>query len=138
MTGPDATPGPGVDVHYTGGSASLDDARRTVAELVASAGGSHESVERARLLVSELTTNALQAAPDQSYELAASVDRDVLVVEVRNRGDVEDLPAQEHWKLDDVLAVRGRGLSIVRALAQRVSVKAVEGGWLAVTATLQL
>ncbi len=138
MTGSDATGASGLDITYAGGSASLNDARGAVAGLVAAVGAGSETVERARLLVSELTSNAVQAAPDEPYQLTASVDQDVLVVEVRNRGDVEDLPAEGRWKLEDVLAARGRGLSIVEALADRVTVSAIDGGWLAVTATLHL
>ncbi len=138
MSGPAANGPLCIESTYEGGSASLNTARAAVADLVASAGADPESVERARLLVSELITNAVEASPGEPYELDATVERALLTVEVRNRARSRDLPPENQWHPDDVLAARGRGLSIVKALADQVSVRELDGGWLAVTATLPL
>jgi anti-sigma regulatory factor (Ser/Thr protein kinase) len=87
------------------------DARAFLAAVACPQHVSHDSVQTAALLVSELVTNALRhAGPPLSLTVGCA--RSWLVVEV-NDGSLE-LPAQQS---PDELAEGGRGLPLISALA---------------------
>ena len=82
------------------------------------------------VIVSELCTNAVQAASGApgGVALRAWDDADTLVLEVEDDGGgfVDDLPDEGH--LPDVESPRGRGLFLVRALADSIDVIPGESG----------
>lgn len=125
-----------LDEMFDGSTATLNRARLTVADCLSSHGIAEADVERAALVVSELTTNAVEASQDP-YRVEVIVEPEQVLIRVANRASVDDLPPPEAWGPDSVLAPRGRGLAIVEALSDAVRYGEAEDGWLEVTATLR-
>lgn len=88
-------------------------ARRRVVELFAGELGRRE-LEHARLLTSELVTNAVMHGRG-AIELSAALDEDRLFVEVTDHGE----GFERSMRKRDFDAVGGNGLNIVDALASR-------------------
>ncbi len=86
------------------------------------------------LIVSELTSNAVEATRG-TYELALRSTDAFWRVSVSNDAEQGAVPEHARWAPDDVLAERGRGLSIVDALANDVTVSEVDGT-VTITATV--
>lgn len=119
MPEPSAT----LDRHYEGQAATLRAARRDVLSWLDERGADEAAKQRAVLIVSELATNALQVSPGQTYTVQVSfVDDDHAAISVRNHTNGGLPPAREHWKLTDASSLRGRGLAIVKSLAEDVTV----------------
>ncbi|MFE4962322.1 ATP-binding protein [Streptomyces sp. NPDC056660] len=93
-------------------------------------------VDDAALIVSELSTNALlhtsSGGECGSFHLALAVAPQVIALSVTDDGGGGSAPKVEHQGQD---AEHGRGLGMVSALAQRVVVQGVNGGY-TVTAEL--
>ena len=71
---------------YEGDLATLRAARRDVVEWLTHRGADQETKDRAALIVSELTSNAIQTAPGSTYNLqVAQVDQQCAAISVRNR-----------------------------------------------------
>lgn len=125
-----------LDQSFAGSSDSLNEARVLVATALEQLGVDLDTIERARLIVSELTTNAVEASPGQPFHVRALVEPRAIALTVRNHASEDALPPRDEWGPDDVLAARGRGLAIVKALADEVELVEDETGWLEVTARL--
>jgi anti-sigma regulatory factor (Ser/Thr protein kinase) len=114
---------------YEGDLTTLRTARRDVVDWLADQGADEDSRDRAALIVSELTSNAIQAAPGAMYKLqVARVDDRCAVISVHNRPTGGLPPSRDRWRAPtDVplreLTVRGRGLAIVDSLSEEVTVE---------------
>jgi len=95
--------------------------------------------ERAELVVSELASNAVQAAPGAPYRVRVGIDSDEsVIVELTSDGsDGGMLPPRAMWGPSSVLAETGRGLLIVDQLSDSVRVQQPSAGQIVVTATLR-
>jgi len=123
---------------YQGETATLRTARRDVVDFLLECGANGQTVEQASLIVSELASNAIQAAPGIPYELHLRiVDLNAVSLSIKNRTNGAVPPAQPSWRPTDDLAVSGRGLSIVDSLSDEVAVE-VDGDEVTVTAWFQL
>lgn len=122
---------------YAGSTTSLNAARNDVAELLQRENVDHESIERAKLVVGELTSNAVRAAPGRRYRLEAELlDETTLVVAVRNVAKGSSIPPRDQWRAVEHLAPQGRGLAIVDAIADSVTVVEPADGLVEVSARL--
>lgn len=119
---------------YRAASATIASARADAATWAAASGAEHDVVDQLMLIVSELATNAVEAG-GESYTLWLDASPDRWTVSVINDAAVEALPPRSDWGPSEVLAERGRGLSIVDALSSRVIVDEADGR-LRVTAQL--
>lgn len=105
-------------------------ARRSIAGYLVERGIDASTIERVTLAVSELCTNAVEAAhgESQSFRVEAEVSE---LGEVRclvaNTASLRDLPAPDRWGPSDPMAPRGRGLAIVRNVADDLIVAALDG-----------
>lgn len=106
-------------------------------------------IERLRLIVSELCTNAVEAAPGEWFRVDISIDDEVdvdgssadrsgrVTCTVTNPDAAEGRYVLEFEATPDPLAERGRGLLIVGGLANRARAVSSEGK-MVVTAELDL
>ncbi|MBK5334118.1 MAG: ATP-binding protein [Ilumatobacteraceae bacterium] len=114
---------------YEGELATLRAARRDVVEWLTELGADDETKGRAALVVSELTSNAIQSAPGRTYNLqVARLDDGSAAISVRNHPIGSRPPARELWRPPPEsplrkLLPRGRGLAIVDALSEDVTVE---------------
>lgn len=109
---------------YPGWTSSLADVRRDTAHWLAAQGASAELISRAELIVSELATNAVEAAPGDPFSLGlrSRDDGGGFVLTVANGTDGATLPSRDTWRITDPLTAQGRGLAIVASLADGVEV----------------
>jgi anti-sigma regulatory factor (Ser/Thr protein kinase) len=129
--------------HYKGDLATLRAARRDVVDWLAEQGADEATKERAALIVSELTSNAIQSSPGLAYKLqVARVADDVAEISVRNQPAGGLPPAREYWRpvgemsLKE-LSLRGRGLAIVDSLSEEVTIDQ-QGDEVIVTARVRI
>jgi len=105
---------------YDGDTGSLNVARVALARWLVSVDGA-AFVDDAQLVLSELASNAIEAAPGEPYAVDASLQIGMLEITVHNQ-DSGSLPARNDWSPAAVLADRGRGLLIVERLCDEVIV----------------
>ena len=123
---------------YAGNSHTLRDVRNDVAAALRSSIVDPDVEERARLVVSELATNAIQASPGQRYGLVVRIGSDrSVVVRITSFGERHTLPSREAWGPETATAVRGRGLLIVGTLSDEVEIDQPASDIVVVTATLR-
>jgi anti-sigma regulatory factor (Ser/Thr protein kinase) len=124
MTATPRDPLGALDRSYQGGTASLRDARQDVVGWLGTFGADEATQERAALVVSELASNAIQASPSSAYRLRATrTAADTVTISIRNTSEATSPPDRDLWRPADVLASRGRGLSIVDSLSDDVTVE---------------
>lgn len=129
--------GQGIGFAYEGTTASVGSARLDLDAWLADRFMPEKLRQRAELVVSELVSNAVQAS-DRTVTVNVAVCDDRLHIAVTNEGDPNALPAREQWRPSEVLAVRGRGLAIVEALAEKVTVSSPSDGSVTVAAALRV
>ncbi len=123
------------DRDYPGEPGSLRSSRRDVVRVLGEHGVSVELCDTAALVVSELASNAIEAAPGRDYKLRVGVSRDGKVeVSVRNHSRAE-FP-ESAGSLPPPWAPRGRGLAIVEALSADFGVDRLDGDQVVVTVRL--
>ncbi len=76
----------------------------------------------AQLIASELVTNAIEHGTGGSVTMAVQRGDDAVAVTVESVGPAPNVGAVSEWRLADVDEITGRGLGIVRAVADDVSV----------------
>jgi anti-sigma regulatory factor (Ser/Thr protein kinase) len=109
---------------YEGEPSSLRSARADISAWLRARGGDDDTVERAVLIASELATNAVHATPGMPYSVVLrSIGSDHVELTISNSRIEAVLPPRTSWAPQDVLAPQGRGLSIVAALSEDVSVQ---------------
>ena len=117
-----------MDREYAGEFHTLRSARRDVVDWLNDVGADRETTERASLIASELATNAIQVAPGVPYQLRArAMTRNTAAIAIRSRSAGAVPPPRGSWRPVDDLAIRGRGLSIVGALSDEVTVETDDG-----------
>ena len=104
-------------------SGNISVARRFVRSWVSSLRASADVVDDLALLASELVTNAIHHGDNGEVELTIDHDGSMVYMRVTSRGNVERLAPPSAWKVAGVDAVAGRGLGIVKALADSVEVR---------------
>src|SRR5581483_7089341 len=109
-----------VDVALPAGDLAAGHGRRAVERALGARPLAEDVVDAARLIVSELVTNAIRyGRPDVAGpRLRLLAGESAVRVEVRNRGRAFALPTERAALLDE----SGRGLEVVRHLAQAVGV----------------
>ncbi len=127
---------------FAGRTGTLESARSLVADFVAEQGASTESSEIARLIVSELATNAVEFAPDTDYAVAAerTGEAEQILITVRSMGEPSDVPGHGRFPADTEgrIATRHRGLAIVHAVSESVSTSANDDGTIDITVVLAI
>lgn len=76
------------------------------------------------LMASELVTNAVEHGADHPIQMTVSAAQDQVVLSVTSHGNATEVGPGSAWSVADVTSITGRGLGIVRALADTVDV-----GW---------
>lgn len=95
-------------------------ARRFVRRELASA--SSDLSGDMQLIVSELVSNAIEHGASEQVAVELSVSKTKVLLSVESHGFVDQLPPLEQWALARADEVSGRGLGIVRDLADSVQV----------------
>jgi anti-sigma regulatory factor (Ser/Thr protein kinase) len=121
-------PQPVLQREYDGDLVTLRAARAAVIDWLAGLGADDDTRERAALIVSELSSNAIQAAPGRTYSLQVRLDDGCATISVRNSPTGSRPPARESWRPEPAtqlrnLLPRGRGLAIVDSLSEDVTVE---------------
>lgn len=109
-----------IEYTYDGSTETINQARTDLVDWLLEQGLTQVSAD-AQLVVSELTSNAVEASPGIPYKVAAWVDNDTVCITVTNRSSAE-LPERDDWSPETVLAPQGRGLLIVEALSTSVHI----------------
>jgi anti-sigma regulatory factor (Ser/Thr protein kinase) len=107
-------------------------ARRFVADRLVGVVADADVVDDLRLAASELVTNAVEHGDSRRVELVLAVDTGVVSLSVTSHSPHDNVAPVSDWAVAGPDAVAGRGLAIVRALADDVSVSR-GGGWLTIT-----
>jgi len=127
-----------LDREYQGTTDTLRSARTEVGDRLADRCLGLDIRERAELVVSELASNAVQAAPGSPYRLLVAIESDEsVVIALTSTASQGGPPPRAEWGPSNVLAPTGRGLLIVDELSDAVNVQRPTGGKLVVTATLR-
>ena len=127
-----------IDREYVGEPHTLRWVRRDVVDWLNEVRADRETTERAALIASELATNAVQVAPGVLYQLRArAMTRTTAAIAIRSRSAGAVPPPRASWRPVDELAIRGRGLSIVQALSDEVTVE-TDGDDVVVTASFRI
>ena len=123
---------------YRGTTATLRQARTEVGGWLAARHLGADLRERAELVVSELASNAVQAAPGTPYTVRVVLDSDESVsIALISRGSNGGPPPRALWGPSSVFAETGRGLLVVDQLSENVRVQRPTAGQIVVTATLR-
>jgi anti-sigma regulatory factor (Ser/Thr protein kinase) len=116
-------------------------ARRFVAERLTDrlngVAADDEVVDDLRLAASELVTNAVEHGNDQPVVLELDVDTGVVSLSVTSHSPHDRVAPVSEWAVADAGEITGRGLGIVRTVADGVSVSR-GGGMLTITVERRL
>lgn len=80
-------------------------------------------VDGLQLIASELFTNAVEHGDNETVRLEVTLSHEHAGVSVRSHGVVAHLPPAADWRVAGQESVTGRGLGIVRALADELTVE---------------
>ncbi|MEP7202303.1 MAG: ATP-binding protein [Ilumatobacteraceae bacterium] len=127
-----------LDREYDGTTHTLRVARTDMVACLTARGIDEDLRDRAELVLSELASNAVQAAPGNPFSLRlALADDGSLVMALTSHTYDGGPPPRREWSPDNVLAPSGRGLMIVDHLAEVVNVERPAVDRVIVTATLR-
>ncbi len=121
---------------YAGTPSTLRAARSDAVCWLADHGSSCELQSDVALVVSELSSNAIEAGAGEPYEVALDLDLLAVDVTVASSCGPDELRPRAMWRRPDPRSPRGRGLTIVSRLSTRVTVSGPVDGRLTVTATV--
>lgn len=79
-------------------------------------------IDDMQLIASELVSNAIEHGACDQVGLELTVSRTDVLMSVESQGFIEQLPRLEEWAMAPADQVTGRGLGIVRDLADAVQV----------------
>ena len=91
----------------------------------------------AQLIASELVTNAIEHGVGGPVTVVVQRGVDAVAVAIESVGPAPDVGAVDDWRVADAEEISGRGLGIVRALADEVAVTRSPGR-LVITASLTI
>ena len=128
MNAPSPDPPEVLQREYEGDLATLRAARRARRRLVGRTRCRRRHKRTSALIVSELSSNAVQAAPGRTYSLQVRLDDGCATISVRNHPCGSQPPARESWRPEPATQLRnmlprGRGLAIVDSLSEDVTVE---------------
>src|SRR3954462_3559844 len=128
MTAPSGKPAAAFRHRYAGDLATLRSARRHVVDWFEEQGVDGDMKERAALIVSELTSNAVQASPGVPYSVEVTDENGFASITVRNYPGGQSPPPREKWRAAAQLSLkdlspRGRGLLIVESLSDGLTIE---------------
>lgn len=106
--------------------ANVGSARRFVREQLAGHAPA-AVVDDLALVTSELVTNAFEHGSPEPVALRVAVNAGSAAVTVTSRGDGERIPAVDQWATATSEQLSGRGLGIVRAIADDIDVQRSSG-----------
>jgi serine phosphatase RsbU (regulator of sigma subunit)/anti-sigma regulatory factor (Ser/Thr protein kinase) len=113
---------------FTANTAAVVLARHLLADWLQHQPVDSEATDDILLIANELCTNAVSAAPDGSVVLRAALSDDAVEVEVQDEGGIAPpFPTDYDQGPPDAMAESGRGLFLVKALSDEVSVEVAEG-----------
>jgi serine phosphatase RsbU (regulator of sigma subunit)/anti-sigma regulatory factor (Ser/Thr protein kinase) len=113
---------------FSANTAAVVLARHLLADWLAHQPVDSEATDDILLIANELCTNAVTAAPDGTVVLRAALEEDAVEVEVQDEGGVAPpFPTDYDQGPPDAMAESGRGLYLVKALSDEVSVEVQEG-----------
>jgi anti-sigma regulatory factor (Ser/Thr protein kinase) len=128
---------------YDGDLKTLHKARRDVVQWLADQDADEPTMDRAALIVSELSSNAIQNSPGLSYTVqVVRLDDEHAAISVTNRPVDRLPPPREQWRPPakltlKQLSLRGRGLAIVDSLSEELTIERL-GEDLVVTARIRI
>jgi anti-sigma regulatory factor (Ser/Thr protein kinase) len=102
-------------------------ARRFVVDRLARDAVGRTIVEELTLAASELVTNAIEHGQLRPVVLEVGMTRDVVCLSVTSHSPDDDVAPVSQWAVAETNQIAGRGLGIVRALADDVSVSRGHG-----------
>jgi anti-sigma regulatory factor (Ser/Thr protein kinase) len=79
------------------------------------------------LVASELFTNAIEHGNGDDIDVTVTCDGSRVTVTVTSHGGAEQVAPSDEWEVADPSSITGRGLGIVRALADRIDVRRRRG-----------
>ncbi|TVR27838.1 MAG: ATP-binding protein [Ilumatobacter sp.] len=82
-----------------------------------------ELVADLELVSSELVTNAILHATGDIVDVSVSCDGNVVTLSVTSIGNDHQVGPSRHWRIAEPDSITGRGLGIVRSLADRIEVR---------------
>lgn len=97
------------------------EARRFVRHVIEATGDESLAADF-ELISSELITNAIEHGTGDLVDLAVEGDQRSVTLTVISRGNAGQVAPSNRWAVADPDSVTGRGLGIVRALADRIDV----------------
>lgn len=113
---------------FTANTAAVVLARHLLADWLAHQPVDADATGDILLIANELCTNAVAAAPEGAVALRAALEDDAVRVEVENEGAaLPAFPTEYDAGPPDAMAESGRGLFLVKALSDEVSVIPVDG-----------
>ncbi|HEY0519413.1 MAG TPA: ATP-binding protein [Ilumatobacteraceae bacterium] len=133
----------GLRREYEGRLTTLHTARHDVEAWLDERGADDATKERAVLIVSELSSNAVQNSAGRPYTLEVTpLDDDHAAISIRNHPVDHLPPPREMWRpISEVslkqLSLRGRGLAIVDSLSENLTIEHL-GDDVLVTALLRI
>lgn len=115
--------GPALDLRFRATIAAVPVARHSLGRWLAELDVDRTVRDELALVVTELVTNAVEASPGPHHEvvLRASCDDDGIHLSIVDEGDGFDLA--DSPATPEPTAIRGRGLPIVKALMDHVTVE---------------
>jgi serine/threonine-protein kinase RsbW len=113
-------------VQLTVDTANVAEARRFVRNALVSC-DADELVADLELIASELVTNAIEHGAGEFVDVAVTCDGHVVTLSVTSRGNEHQVGPSGRWRIADPDSVSGRGLGIVRRLADRIDVRRRSG-----------
>jgi anti-sigma regulatory factor (Ser/Thr protein kinase) len=87
-----------------------------------------EAVTDLMLATSELVTNAFEYGSRQPVRLTVRRDQDEASITVESGGDADRVPEVETWTAARADRISGRGLGIVREIADDIDIERMRGG----------
>jgi len=105
-------------------TSSVPAGRRFVRAVLAPRVDDAPAIADLELMASELVTNAVEHGSDHPIDVTVCASKHRVVLSVTSRGNATDVEPGSDWAVADVTSITGRGLGIVRALADTVDV-----GW---------
>ena len=98
-------------------------ARRFVRNALAACDADEVVVADLELISSELVTNAILHATGDIVDISVSCDGNVVTLSVTSIGNDHQVGPSRHWRIAEPDSITGRGLGIVRSLADRIEVR---------------
>jgi anti-sigma regulatory factor (Ser/Thr protein kinase) len=108
--------------HFNADTANVSEARRFVRRVLSEC-DAVDVVADLELVASELVTNAVEHGNGDDIDLMVACDGSQVTITVTSHGQVDDVGPSDEWRVAEPGSITGRGLGIVRALADHIDVR---------------